>query len=112
MQVSEYKNIFLNESTHFYYIGTHNTILYLVKIYLPKKKNPKILDAGCGTGLLMKKIGKIGRVWGVDISPEAIKFTKRRGIKNTIISSVEKLPFQDNVFDIVVSVDVLYHNNA
>lgn len=112
MQISEYKNIFLNESTHFYYLGTHNTVLDLVKRYLPRKKNLKILDAGCGTGLLMKKLEDFGDVWGVDISPEAIKFSKARGIKNVSLSSVEKLPFQNKFFDIVVSVDVLYHQKV
>lgn len=108
MQVLEYKNIFLNEDKHFYSLGTHNTIIGLVKRYLPKKRLI-ILDAGCGTGLLMQKLEDFGKVFGVDISPEAIKFTKVRGIKNVRFSSVEKLPFEDNFFDMVVSVDVLYH---
>lgn len=113
MQASEYRNIFLNEDSHFYYLGTHNTVLGLLNKYLsPKRRALKILDAGCGTGLLMKKLEKFGKVWGVDISPEAIKFTKQRGIKNVIQSSVEKLPFQENFFDLVVSVDVLYHQQV
>ena len=112
MQASEYKNIFLNEDSHFYYIGTHNAVLGLLNKYSPKKNKLKILDAGCGTGFFMKKLEKIGKVWGVDINPEAIKFTKKRGIKNVSLSSVEKLPFNDNFFDAVVSIDVLYHQEV
>lgn len=112
MQASEYKNIFLNENSHFYYRGTHNTVLSLLNKYSPEKKKLKILDAGCGTGLLMKKLEKYGDVFGVDISPEAIKYTKKRRIKNTSLASIEKLPFKDNNFDIIISVDVLYHQRV
>lgn len=112
MQPSEYKNIFLNEETHFYYRSTHDTVLRLIEKNLPSKKPLKILDAGCGTGFFMSKLKKFGVVFGVDINPEAVKFAKKRGVKNITLSSVEKLPFKDNFFDILVSVDVLYHQEV
>lgn len=112
MEISEYKNIFENESTHFYYVGTHNlTIKFLVK-YLSKKGTNKILDAGCGTGALIIKMSKFGKVWGIDASSEALKFTKRNGLKKIKKGSVTKIPFNKNTFDAVVSVDVLYHKNV
>ena len=108
MQKSEYKNIYENENAHFYYLGMHYLVINLLKKYSPKKKL-KILDAGCGTGLLIKKLDKFGEVWGVDINVDAIKFAKSRGIKNLKKSSVTKLPFKDKYFDILISIDVLYH---
>jgi len=55
MEKAEYKNIFENEEIHFYYVSTHKLILSLIKKYLLQKRHLKILDAGCGTGLLAKK---------------------------------------------------------
>ncbi len=112
MQTSEYKNIFLNEETHFYYRGTHEIVLSLLKKNLPSGKSLKILDAGCGTGYFMQILGEFGEIWGIDINPEAIKYTKKRGIKNVELSSVEKIPFKDNFFDAIVSIDVLYHQEV
>ncbi len=68
----------------------------------------KILDAGCGTGLLTKKMEAFGDVLGIDISPEALKFTKVRKVK-TRKASVDNLPFPDNSFEVIISADVLYH---
>lgn len=109
MEISEYKNIFENEETHFFYVGNHNVVLSLVASYFGKKKGTvKILDAGCGTGLLAKKLGVFGRVEAVDISPQAVKFAQKRGVK-VRRASVTDLPFVDGMFDLVVSVDVIYH---
>lgn len=109
MKIQEYKNIFDNETSHFYYITNHEIILSLLKKYLPKNQHKlKILDAGCGTGLLAKKLEQFGFVTGLDISPEAIKFAKSR-IKKLVRGSVDKLPFDKNTFDAVTSLDVIYH---
>jgi len=34
MEKTEYKNIFDNERTHFYYVGTHNAVITLLNLYL------------------------------------------------------------------------------
>lgn len=108
MEISEYKNIFEKEKSYFYYQGNHSLILSLANRFLTKKTSNRILDAGCGTGLLAHKLKKFGQVWGVDVSLDAIKFAKTY-IKNTKLGSVAKLPFPSNFFDLVTSIDVIYH---
>lgn len=109
MLKKEYKNIFENEDTHFYYVGCHNIIISQIKKFLPSKKGSlKILDAGCGTGILAKKLTVFGQVYGIDISKEALKFAKMRGVKIKK-TSLTKTGFLNNSFDIIVSIDVLYH---
>lgn len=111
MQLSEYKNIFDNEASHFYYATNHGVILALAKKFTLGNKYLKILDAGCGTGLLGKKLQALGNVQGIDISPEALKFAKKRGLK-VKLASVNKLPFKNNTFDLLVSLDVIYHRQV
>lgn len=108
MEIAEYKNIFKHESTHFFYITIHNLVLSLLKNYAPKKEKLNILDAGCGTGLLAKKLSAFGEVIGIDVSNEALKFAKLRKIRIKK-ASISKLPFSDNTFEVIVSIDVIYH---
>lgn len=108
MEISEYHNIYKSENSHFYYLATHKLILTIIQNNLKNTKNAKILDAGCGTGLLAKKMVKFGQVVGVDINPEAIYFSNRRGIK-VVKASLNKLPFKKNQFDLIVCIDVIYH---
>lgn len=76
----------------------------------------KVLDAGCGEGVLSVMMSKKGAlVTGTDISVpniEAAKqFAKSEGCDNInfFVSDLDKLPFADNEFDLVVSSHVLEH---
>lgn len=110
MQKNEYQNIFLSEDSHWFYLTTHTLVISLIKKNLSKKKfKNRILDAGCGTGLLVERMQSFGEIHGIDISSEAIKFSKKRGLRNIHQGSVTKLPFKKNFFDLIVSIDVLYH---
>jgi SAM-dependent methyltransferase len=106
MEISEYQNIYLNERTHFFYLSTHYLVEKLIRKYAPGAKT--ILDAGCGTGGLMKKLKKLGRVCGIDLSPEAIKFAKKKGVV-VKKASILNIPHKAHSFDVVTSVDVIYH---
>jgi len=70
-----------------------------------------LLDVGCGDGLLLEHLRKIypkKTFVGADISETALKAA--RGKKLTVKKiDGEKLPFKDNSFDAVVSVQVLQH---
>lgn len=79
----------------------------LLKKYLPKKKELKILDAGCGPGAALLYLSAFGDVVGIDISDVALKFAKKRGkVKKGTVTAI---PFKDNSFDLVTCLDVLYH---
>lgn len=102
-------NTFFNvETTHWWWIGRKRIIIDILKKYL-KKKNNKILDAGCGTGSSILYLAELGHVYGVDISKIAVKFCKKRGIKNVRVANILKLPYKDNFFDLVCLLDVMEH---
>jgi SAM-dependent methyltransferase len=74
----------------------------------------KVLDAGCGTGGLIRRMAGERPSWrwsGVDLSPLALEFARRRCPAETDLreAAVTALPWADASFDAVVSADVLYH---
>lgn len=77
------------------------------------KDNSKILDAGCGTGDLLSILAnnKSLKLYGIDISKEMIKISRRK-LKNKAkiqLSSAEELKFAKNYFDYVFSIDAFHH---
>jgi len=112
MKKIAYKEMFENEMIHGWYLGTREMMINTIIKYLPKKA--KILDAGCGTGGTIKYLHKVGykNITGIDISPEAIAFCKRRGLTKIKIGSVNNLRFNDRVFDAILCLDVLYHSGV
>jgi ubiquinone/menaquinone biosynthesis C-methylase UbiE len=70
----------------------------------------RILDIGCGDGSFIIKFKKHCETFGVDISQNAIKIAKEAGISTYELDvSCEKLPFQDEYFDIIYMGDVIEH---
>ena len=76
--------------------------------------NPKILDIGCGKGFLlfdMLKIRADADVYGLDISEYAIQNSKVE-IRNKItLGNSNKLPWPDNYFDLVISINTIHNLN-
>jgi ubiquinone/menaquinone biosynthesis C-methylase UbiE len=79
----------------------------LFKPYLVPKI--QVLDAGCGHGNLIidEYREKIDRAVGVDISREAT--SKNVCLDKVVIANLEKLPFKDRSFDVVLGLWVLEH---
>lgn len=66
----------------------------------------KILDIGCGTGLMTDTFTRENEVWGVDISSGLLSTARENGLE-TVRGSAESLPFGANTFDLTVCVGVL-----
>ena len=70
----------------------------------------RILDAGCGSGGLIKRLGRLHPAWsftGLDFSPLACELARQRCSGQIVQGSVTALPFEAAGFDAIVSVDVL-----
>jgi len=80
---------------------------FIIKIFI----NPKrVLDVGCGFGLLAHYLRKLGvDGWGVDISNYAVGRADENVRRYLKVGRIGKLPFKDNSFDLVVTYDVFEH---
>ena len=106
-----YPDLYELEDKHWWHIAKRKTCLQLIGKYL-KVKNPKILDVGCGTGKNVEEFSKLGKAFGLDSSPEAIKFCKeKRNLANISLGEAEKTGFDDAEFDLVSMLDVLEHTD-
>ena len=70
----------------------------------------KVIDVGCGSGIITEKILEMEarEVVGIDISEELIKIAKRR-VKDAkfIVADALKIPFENKYFDLCVSFTVM-----
>jgi SAM-dependent methyltransferase len=95
------------EDTLWWYRGMERITRRVIERYFARGQGLNILDAGCGTGAAMGYLRDYGVVTGVDFSPCALEFSRRRGEVRLARGSVTDLPFREGAFDLVTSFDVL-----
>lgn len=96
------------EKKHWWWEGRRE----LLKLLTANENPKKILDVGCGTGetlSFVKTIFPKAKLYGIDTSRRAIKYSRQRGHKNILYSKAEDLPFKKNTFDLIMFLDVLEH---
>lgn len=102
-----------------FYQAVHKRML----IYVDIPADSHILDLGCGTGKLLKRLGKLYPQLtgiGLDLSPKMIAQAKAKNIHgdrtallddrlNFTIGNAEDQPFSDNTFDAVFNTISFLH---
>lgn len=90
------------------------TLPMLAKIGLQPTDN--VLDIGCGSGWLSRRIAKLvpeGRVVGMDISDEMIRVARRNSIDHNnllfIVGEAAEIPWEPHFFTQAVSVESAYY---
>lgn len=75
---------------------------------LGERKNFRILDCGCGDGMLMRRAReKFGSVFGADLSFELLKHNPFEG--KIVQADMQHLPFKRGVLDAVLVRGALHH---
>ncbi|HEX2101353.1 MAG TPA: class I SAM-dependent methyltransferase [Candidatus Synoicihabitans sp.] len=113
MQPAEYQKLANLEDTFWYFETLHRHVERELVRHLGADAPAKVLDAGCGTGGLIRRLHRRRPNWqwtGVDLAPEACEFARAKATPAHITrASVTALPFATETFDAVTSLDVLYH---
>lgn len=119
----EYKTLSINEFTKV--AGKYETkdagIYQLCKQDYPPileeiRKAPfeTLLDAGCGTAPMLSLLTKEypeKHYTGLDLTPEMIHMAQKKNLPNTrfVVGDCEKLPFEEESFDIVINSQSFHH---
>ncbi|OIO48092.1 MAG: hypothetical protein COS76_01260 [Candidatus Portnoybacteria bacterium CG06_land_8_20_14_3_00_39_12] len=79
-------------------------------------KDKKVLDVGCGQGLILSLMAQeCPDITGIDLSRKSLlqanKGLNELGLKHVKLAqgNAENLPFNDNVFDLIYCIGVLHH---
>jgi SAM-dependent methyltransferase len=108
MNPEEYGQLMRLGETHWWFVGTRDILLSCVpEIKLPAGR--RILDVGCGSGLMMKRLAGTAAVFGIDIDEGALEHCRSIGLRRLSRADAARLPFGDASFDLLVAADMLEH---
>ena len=105
-----YSEVFDKNADKYYRIQKKK--IDVVLSLLEKHKNGKVLDLGCGDGLISSLLANVtgAKIYGVDISSMAVEKAKKRGIIAKVFDmNKDGLAFEKNTFDAIFCGDLLEH---
>jgi SAM-dependent methyltransferase len=92
------------------------TLWGLTKVKIASKD--VILDVGCGGGRTVSRLARLapqGKIFGTDVSPEMVKYSKEMNKEliaqnrvQIVEGSVDKIGFPDDYFDLVTAVETYF----
>ncbi len=109
MREDEYRRLDEVDESLWWLVGLRQLILALIARHGPGQ-NTTLLDAGCGTGGMLKCIGAAFpqvELHGLDYAADACAFAREKTRAAIRCGSVSTLPYPDASFDVLVSLDVL-----
>ena len=96
----------------------HSAVTGWALSFFEFNENDRILDIGCGGGETLRKMSEKvsdGKLTGIDYSEVSVRSSEKKNSKdikngkmNIIEASVEKMPFDNNSFDKVITVESFY----
>ncbi|VAW55450.1 hypothetical protein MNBD_GAMMA05-2481 [hydrothermal vent metagenome] len=110
MNIEMYQRFFDIQNKHWWFLTRKNIVLAMISRYLAISNEPKILDIGCGSGVMLSALDTIGETYGMDMSDDAIKFSKvafSGEVKNGYLP--DNVPYQEKFFDLIIALDVIEH---
>ena len=94
------------------YDGRWKSVARDIIAFFDLKEGARILDIGCGKGFLLHDLVAEGNnfdVRGLDVSEYALENSLPEIKDKLQLGSAEKLPFEDNSFDLVLSINTLHN---
>lgn len=110
--IKNYYAIFFEvQKKHWWFVAKKKIVLDHIRRFVsPRPEGLEILDIGCGSGLMLNALEQIGRTSGMDMSDEAIGFS-RQIFSGTIKKGhlPDNIPYGSETFSLITALDVIEH---
>ena len=117
MEKIQYEELKEQQNTFWWFAGKREIVTDFAESFAGLKKGAdvKILDVGCGMGLMLERLSHFGTVFGMDTEESAVEYCtsmcSEQGIESYIYkgSLPDEVPFEPNFFDFIFALDVIEH---
>ncbi len=109
MDESLYHLHYNQEESHWWFAARSEIVRRVIERYGNLKPGDTILDVGCGTGAIMKQLSENYKVVGIDMSPLAVEYSKKRGLTDVFLMPVQEFPRDKYNVKAAILLDVIEH---
>ena len=97
------------EDHYWWFVGRRTLAVSLIREYAKLGGGAGAVDLGCGPGAATKALAELCPVIGVDMSDQALRLSKTRGLERQVLGDGQKIPLASGQFDVVMGLDVFEH---
>jgi SAM-dependent methyltransferase len=108
MEEHLYQQFYEIENDHWWFAARRKILIAYLRHRVDTSQRLKLLDVGCGTGAILAEASRYFDAYGVDASPRAIEFSKKRGLTKLFVGNLGEYP-ESEQFDIITLLDVIEH---
>jgi SAM-dependent methyltransferase len=109
MNLEEYDVMYRQEQAYWWYVSRTELLHYYMRDVVRLPPTPKIVDLGCGTGANLEVLAQYGTALGLDFSPEALSFCRKRALPRLMRANGEALALANASVDLFTAMDSLEH---
>lgn len=106
MNLNEYERMYTLEDRYWWFVARRRLAMGLLERF---GTGGRVLDLGCGTGVVLSELQAKGEAVGLDMSARALEFCVARGLADLVQGDGRSLPFGDARFGAIVGLDVFEH---
>jgi SAM-dependent methyltransferase len=103
-----YPHFYQVENTHWWFVARREILLHYCANRRLLSHDTRLLDVGCGTGANLEAFAARCAASGLDASPHAIEFCRKRGLEHLFLGTLDRFP-DDQRFDFITLLDVAEH---
>ena len=108
MHAEEYARMYELEDHYWWFVARRRLAIKLLKKEM-KTERPRVLDLGCGTGVISRDLAEWANPVSLDMSELALAFSKKRGLKELVQARGEHLPVRTDSIDAILALDIFEH---
>ena len=110
MNADEYTKMYQLEDHYWWYIGRRHLAINLLRAQFTNPAvRPKIVDLGCGTGVVLRELKQWAEPLGLDMSGLALQYCQKRGLTDLVQADGAKMPLEGGSVDAVIGLDIFEH---
>ena len=104
-----YDNLYRQDQFHWWYRGKREIVLSLLDTLPPREPKGKIIDFGCGCGLMLKELDRYGEPTGADFSKQALDYCRKR-FSGPLVQQDLSIPYAgEGKYALGIALDILDH---
>ncbi len=109
MNEGEYEKMYRLEGHYWWFVGRRSLALSLFDRHFRRSADGCVLDLGCGTGAVLQELQCRAKPVGLDMSDQALAFSRSRGLERLVRGRGEAMPFRSGAFAGAIALDVFEH---